>query len=174
MKFETFSRINLQRAQRWHKGGLETWTVERWSNAFAGEAGEVCNAVKKLNRVQDSMQQAAGDTPAPLDEEQALTAVRKEIGDAYTYLDLLAQRIGTSVEDCARDAFNFISAREGFPERMPLGEALGSPDGYAVLAEDCNFVGIWRSEEVAKRVVANNSHHSKGERVAPMIFQRSK
>lgn len=114
LSLKTFSETNRRRAMRWHKGGLDTWTVERWSNALAGEAGEVCNAVKKLNRIEDNMQQ--NDGPQSLEEAKA--HIRKEIGDVYAYLDLLAQRIGSDLETCATEAFNQISEREGFPERM--------------------------------------------------------
>lgn len=118
LTFERFSVVNLQRAHRWHRGGLKAWPVERWSNAAAGEMGEICNAVKKLNRLEDAMQQHAGDTAVPLTVEQAKVLIGKEIGDTVTYLDLLAQRLGMTLEGCLRHAFNGISEREGFPERV--------------------------------------------------------
>lgn len=116
--FDQFSQINRQRAERWHHGSIETWSFTDWSNAMAGEAGEVCNAVKKYRRVEDQMQGHDGDTPQPHNLEDARKAVGKEIGDVFTYLDLLAQRFGLNLFECVRDTFNFISEREGFPERF--------------------------------------------------------
>lgn len=117
--FRRFSAISLARAQRWHRGGLDEWSVTDWSNALAGECGELCNAVKKFRRVEDQLTQHDGDTPAPKSREQAVAAIAKEIGDVYAYLDLVAQRFGLDVFDCVRDTFNAISTRENMPERIP-------------------------------------------------------
>ena len=119
LTFDAYSVVSRTRAMRWHRGGLDEWSVTDWSNAMAGEAGELCNAVKKYRRVEDRLQGGDGDTPQPKDVEQAVRAIKKEIGDTYAYLDLLAQRFGLRVEDCVRDTFNQISEREGFPERLP-------------------------------------------------------
>ncbi len=116
--FQEFGRINRARAQRWHRGGLDEWSVTDWSNALAGETGELCNAVKKFRRVEDKLQAGDGDTPQPRDIEAAKKAIAKEIGDVYAYLDLTAQRFGLDTFTCIREAFNQISEREGMPERI--------------------------------------------------------
>lgn len=113
MTFSEVSTINLSRALVWHPCGLEEWSVSDWSNAMAGEAGEVCNAVKKLRRLECDIQQANG-----LTKEQAIAAIKQEIGDTYLYLDLLAQRLGINIETAIRDTFNRVSIREGFTQRM--------------------------------------------------------
>lgn len=128
--YQKFSAINKQRAMRWHKGGLDEWSVTDWSNAFAGEAGELCNAVKKFRRVQDQIQGHDGDTPQPRDLSQAICAIGKEIGDCYAYLDLLAQRFGLEMWPCVATTFDQISQREGFPERAPV---LGIDDKLVVI-----------------------------------------
>jgi hypothetical protein len=43
------------------------------------------------------------------------------------------------------------------------------PDGFAVVAADGAFVGIWRDRDSAERIV-NRSPSAKGERVRPMVF----
>lgn len=108
------SAINLSRALRWHKGGLEEWSISDWACAMAGEAGEACNAVKKLNRIDKDVQQAAG----PQTREAALAAIEQEIGDTFLYLDLLAQRCGLDIATAIAKTFNRVSVREGFPERI--------------------------------------------------------
>lgn len=117
--FRQFSAINKERAMRWHRGGLDEWSVTDWSNALAGETGELCNAVKKFRRVEDAIQGHDGDTPQPITKEQAVRKIAKEIGDVFAYLDLTAQRFGLDTFECARDTFNQISEREGMPERIP-------------------------------------------------------
>lgn len=114
MNFKDVSEVNKDRALEWHKGGLEEWGVADWSNAMAGEAGEVCNAVKKLRRIETGTQQANG----PRTREEAVAEIAKEIGDTYLYLDLLAQRLGINIEDAIRDTFNRVSEREGFSHRL--------------------------------------------------------
>jgi NTP pyrophosphatase (non-canonical NTP hydrolase) len=114
LAFEAVSATNLSRSLQWHKGGLEEWSVSDWACAMAGEAGEVCNAVKKLNRIKKEVQQAVG----PQSREEAIAAIAKEIGDTFLYLDLLAQRLGISTEQAIRDTFNRVSVREGFPHRL--------------------------------------------------------
>lgn len=139
MNFRDFAAVNLQRCKRWHPNGIKSWSVSLWALAAAGEAGElsiamvdamcvamaavgkaagVGNAVKKLNRVEDNMQQKAG----PQTLEDAQRAVATEIGDTVCYLDLLAQRMGTTLEDCVVQTFNRISDREGFPEKLNESE----------------------------------------------------
>jgi NTP pyrophosphatase (non-canonical NTP hydrolase) len=108
------SIVNLRRAKRWHNGGLEEWTPSDWACAMAGEAGEVCNAVKKLNRIDKGVQQSNG----PKTRAEAVAAVAQEIGDTFLYLDLLAQRLGINMAEAIADTFNRVSEREGFPERI--------------------------------------------------------
>ncbi|HYC44494.1 MAG TPA: MazG nucleotide pyrophosphohydrolase domain-containing protein [Burkholderiales bacterium] len=111
---DMISAINHQRAKRWHKGGLEEWSPSDWACAMAGEAGEVCNAVKKLNRIEHGIVSAKG----PKSREEAIAAVAQEIGDTFLYLDLLARRLGINMARAIADTFNRVSEREGFPERI--------------------------------------------------------
>jgi len=122
LTFNHVSQISLQRAMLWHPRGLNEWSEADWSNAMAGEAGEVCNAVKKLRRIQCGLAQSKG----PKTEAEAKAEIAKEIGDTYIYLDLLTARLGLRIEDCIRDTFNRVSEREGFPQRLeaPAAAAL--------------------------------------------------
>jgi NTP pyrophosphatase (non-canonical NTP hydrolase) len=114
LSFAQFDAIGLLRSERWHKTGIHEWSVADWTLAMCGEAGEVANAVKKMKRLECGMQQSNG----PEDMAAAHHAVLKEIGDTVAYLSLLAQRMGSSLESCAVIAFNSVSAREGFPEKL--------------------------------------------------------
>lgn len=113
LTFAALAAINITRCRRWHDP--DSWSPQMWGLAMCGEAGEVANALKKLHRHDEGIQQAADSK-----ERDALVAnVAMEIGDTAVYLDLLAQRLGLRLEDCVRDTFNRISVREGFPERLP-------------------------------------------------------
>jgi NTP pyrophosphatase (non-canonical NTP hydrolase) len=114
MEMEHFARVNLTRCLRWHPEGLNSWSLSDWAVALAGETGELCNVVKKLNRIRD---QLAGNK-AGVDEAGLRAALADEIGDVFAYLDLVAQAAGLSLEHCARDKFNRVSERLNMPERL--------------------------------------------------------
>ena len=140
--FEEVSAVNAKRANRWHPefpGHKDGWTGADWSNAAAGEGGEMLdalqalllangaaahlglagNVVKKLRRLDTHLQQAEqGD-----EKDEAYAAMLKqklatEIGDTFIYLDLLATFYGLSMETCVVDTFNRVSVRENFPEKI--------------------------------------------------------
>jgi NTP pyrophosphatase (non-canonical NTP hydrolase) len=122
LTFAAVSRINRQRCDRWHPGFPDdgVWLGSDWSNAMAGEAGEACNIVKKLRRLETGF--AAGGDNAPPDPDTArewlMSKLAKEIGDVYLYLDLLAQFYGLNLAQCVVGAFNEVSQRQGHPERI--------------------------------------------------------
>ncbi len=78
---------NATRCARWHDGGVADWAPTDWANAMAGEAGEACNAIKKLRRVDDQIANMSAD-PARLLQlhRQAITTPSLE-----EFASLLAQ-----------------------------------------------------------------------------------
>jgi hypothetical protein len=40
MHIHEFSRVNRQRAKRWHPKGLDSWSLSDWATALAGEVGD--------------------------------------------------------------------------------------------------------------------------------------
>lgn len=114
LTFVKVSKINKIRCDRWHGSDSETWSVADWSNAMCGEAGEVANAVKKLRRLQTGV----ASNNNPVSKDAIIAEIKKEIGDTYLYLDLLAQHLGIDMEKAVRETFNRVSEREGFPERL--------------------------------------------------------
>lgn len=109
---------NISRCTRWHgPTGVNDWTPEAWSNAAAGEMGEVCNETKKLSRLTSTtMAHKGNNNPESID--LARDKIKKEIGDVIVYLDLLAARLNISLEEAIITTFNRVSEREGFPERL--------------------------------------------------------
>ena len=112
LKFSDLASINIVRCKRWHDPNA--WSPQMWGLAAVGEMGECCNALKKLHRHDQGIQQKG----VPDSREELIAKIALEIGDVVVYLDLLAQRLGLRLEDCVKQTFNRVSLREGFPERL--------------------------------------------------------
>lgn len=119
LRFDEVSIINRERCIQWHgENGIEDWTVSDWAMATAGEFGELCNVLKKLNRRTGGLQgNSVSDNPIN-NEEDMMYAIQKEIGGTYLYLDLLCQRLGIRIQDAVRMEFNRVSERLNFPQRI--------------------------------------------------------
>lgn len=106
LTFKNFSHISMERHLNWPRNGSgkkpvsHEWTLSDWGIAAAEEMGEVCGAIKRINRIEAGhiINGKPGDF-ASQNREAALAKLRKEIGDTVTYLDLLAQEAGTTLEE---------------------------------------------------------------------------
>lgn len=111
--FQYVSATNKSRTMVWLKGDLDIWTPADWAMATAGEFGELCNALKKIKRLDEDMERTDRGS-----REELMKKVAQEIGDTYVYLDLLCQRMGLDMYTCIADTFNRVSEREGLPHRL--------------------------------------------------------
>ena len=119
MKFRDFSLINKIRAKRWHHGAITNWSISDWLMAMAGEAGEACNAGKKLRRIEEQIANISIEPERQLSNvEDAYDKIAEELADTVIYCDLVAARIGRSLEDAIKAKFNKVSEQYGFPERL--------------------------------------------------------
>lgn len=114
LTFQEFSEANRKRCESPagfnHK--LDDWSLSDWITAVAGELGEAANVVKKLNRVRDGI-------PGNKETEQELREkLRRELGDTACYLDLIFQRLGTTMQEGMVEVFNAKSEQIGYPERI--------------------------------------------------------
>jgi NTP pyrophosphatase (non-canonical NTP hydrolase) len=116
LNFSALRASNVKRALLWHKGGLGEWTASDWAVAVMGEAGEMCDAIKKLNRLRDHLD--SNNPRQPRDISAAKAAIAQEIGDTLVYLDLLSAALDLSLEECVVNTFNRISDREGFDIKL--------------------------------------------------------
>lgn len=114
MTFEIFSKANRERCESpdGFKHLLSGWSTSDWMTALVGEVGEAANVVKKLNRCRD------GVPGNKLSEPELRDQLRKELGDVFVYLDLLAQSLGFSIADAAAEVFNAKSVEIGYPESL--------------------------------------------------------
>ena len=105
LTFGDLRTANLARRGAW---GGAVWDLPRWGNALAGEVGELCNVIKKIDR---------GDFTL----ESARAQVAHEAADVLTYLDLLTFYAGVSLEDAAVEKWNEVSRRVGSFIRLKPG-----------------------------------------------------
>lgn len=122
LTFRYFSSINMERHLNWPRNGngkksaSQEWNLSDWAVAVAEEAGEICGAVKRVNRIEAGhIMKKEGE---PKTKEEAFLRLKKEIGDLTTYLDLMAQHIDTDLEECTRLAYNGVSEREGMAYKI--------------------------------------------------------
>ena len=101
LKFRDLQEANGLRCESVFHGIME-WSPTDWACAMAGECGEACNLIKKLRR---------GDSVR-------VENIGKELADIVIYADLLAARLGLSLETCVRDKFNEVSHRRNYAGRL--------------------------------------------------------
>lgn len=114
LTFEAFSAANRERCEspQGFNHKVDAWNTSDWFLAVLGELGEAANCGKKLNRVRDGIP-GNKETPEAIREK-----MRKEIGDCFVYLDLLAQAHGFTVVGAAVEVFNAKSAEIGYPKLL--------------------------------------------------------
>jgi NTP pyrophosphatase (non-canonical NTP hydrolase) len=92
LTFATLRQVNVARCIEGWKHPLESWSLDDWIIAVAGELGEALNLVKKLNRARDGI---IGNSQTV---DELTRHLADEIADAAIYLDLLLARYDTSIE----------------------------------------------------------------------------
>ncbi len=105
MNFADLREANWCRAQQSYK--LDDWSVSDWACALAGEAGEVCDAVKKLRRFQ------TGTNFNTKSKEDLIADIGREIADTIIYCDLLAEFLGLDTWEVTKQKFNETSDKIG-------------------------------------------------------------
>lgn len=108
LTFEELRVANVERCEQvFHK--LHDWSPTDWACAFAGEAGETCNTIKKLRRLDG----ADSDKDTEMERERLITEAVKELADTVIYADLLAAALGRDLGLYVRNKFNEVSDRRG-------------------------------------------------------------
>jgi NTP pyrophosphatase (non-canonical NTP hydrolase) len=120
MTLAKFQEINAIRSAEWHDGKRE-WTPVDWSNACAGEVGELCNLAKKLQRARDGIISKHFDpeTDSLEDFEDDMRAkMADEIADVVIYAALNASMLGLDFDFIVRKKFNEDSKVLGFTQEL--------------------------------------------------------
>lgn len=107
------------RSLRWHQAS-QPWTPADWAIAVFGEVGEMCNALKKLNRILTNAPNINEPGRQLSTIEEAKDAIGDEIADYIIYTPCLAASLGIDLEKHIIRKFNQKSEEYGFPERLDL------------------------------------------------------
>jgi NTP pyrophosphatase (non-canonical NTP hydrolase) len=108
LTFQQFSQANKKRCESPAPNGFgesieddSAYDVEHWALAVGEEAGEVLGAVLGMTGRKARKKHLTKEN------------VFKEIGDTAACLDLLAQRLGSTLGECMLQKFNEVSDRIG-------------------------------------------------------------
>lgn len=115
----SFNQLRLANIARCEKEfhPLDAWRPSQWSNAMAGESGEVCNLTKKMDRILDSIYK--NTKPEDRTIELLTAQLADEIADVVIYADLLAARVGLNLGDIILTKFNAKSDEIGSAIKLP-------------------------------------------------------
>jgi NTP pyrophosphatase (non-canonical NTP hydrolase) len=103
LTFKELRAVNIERCNSAFFP-LESKDGPWWGNAMAGECGEACNVVKKIDR--DGL------------TDERVASLAKELADVVTYADLLAARYGIDLGHAIAAKFNEVSERVGSELRL--------------------------------------------------------
>lgn len=106
LSLTTIREKNLERQKEYDEGAAITPTY--LGTALAGEVGEACNVVKKLERERLGLKGT----------RSSVSSLSKELADVLCYLDLLAAKFNIDLEVAYIEKFNEVSERNGFKTRF--------------------------------------------------------
>lgn len=107
-----FRPLNVQRATEGFKC-YDNQPLTYWTTALAGEVGELCNMIKKMQRVErGGVDGGSSYTAKDITREM----LKEEIGGIAIYLDLLASLLDIDMEEAIIDTFNSKSEKYGFSQ----------------------------------------------------------
>lgn len=108
-------KVNEKRSLEGFGVKLSDWALSRWGNAVAGETGELCNIIKKVERGDFHKRPENASDNTEYNNAYAAAQYRVEIGkeaaDIVIYLDLLCTREGIDLGAEIVKKFNEVSDR---------------------------------------------------------------
>lgn len=115
-------RANVARQEEWCPDQKPDLAYR--GNELAGEVGEACNIIKKLERERHGWRGS----------RSSIEALASELADVVICTDLAAHAAGIDLGAAVRSAFNATSEKNGLAARLaaPPGEALR--EAWAVIA----------------------------------------
>jgi NTP pyrophosphatase (non-canonical NTP hydrolase) len=114
--YSSLRSANAARQIEWDKDNNISLAYR--GNELAGEVGEACNVIKKLERERMGIRGSRA----------TVQQLAEELADAVICLDLIAMQAGINLDDAVRDKFNATSEKYELATRM-VTLALSSHDG---------------------------------------------
>ena len=109
-----FRQLNVERARPGFRC-YDNQPLTYWTTALAGEVGELCNMIKKMERVQrGGIDGGSSYTAKDINKNM----LKEEIGGIAIYLDLLASLLDIDLQEAIVDTFNEKSVKYGFPQKV--------------------------------------------------------
>ena len=108
MDFQTLRQANSKRHTEWAKG--DTLPLSFRGLELAGEAGEACNALKKLERARLGL----------VGGNEDLQGLLEELADVVICAALIAMDLGIDLGAAVAEKFNRTSAKYGLQTRISL------------------------------------------------------
>jgi NTP pyrophosphatase (non-canonical NTP hydrolase) len=102
----TLRRANATRQDEWDKD--DNVTASYRGNELAGEVGEACNVIKKLERERFGM----------VGSRSSIAALAEELADVIICVDLIAMQYSIDLETAVQDKFNATSVKYGLATRF--------------------------------------------------------
>jgi NTP pyrophosphatase (non-canonical NTP hydrolase) len=117
---KAFRPVNVDRARNGFKC-YDNQPLTYWTTALAGEVGELCNMVKKMQRVERG---GVDGGSSYLAKDITKEMLKEEIGGIAIYLDLMASLLDIDLTEAVVDTFNRKSEQLGFPHRAEDGSTI--------------------------------------------------
>lgn len=115
LNLKEFSKLNRDRAVEGFKT-YERVPLTYWTTAIAGEVGELCNMIKKLERVKNGgIDGGSSYTAATITKEM----IEEQIGGIAIYLDLISGILDIDLQQAIIKTFNSKSEKYGFKQYIP-------------------------------------------------------
>ena len=112
----TLRAANLARQAEWDVDGQITLSYR--GNELAGEVGEACNIIKKLERERLGIRGSRA----------SLAELAEELADVIICADLIAMQLGIDLDRAVAQKFNKTSEKVGLRTRMAGLEYPGTED----------------------------------------------
>ncbi|MBP5855695.1 MazG-like family protein [Marivibrio halodurans] len=110
------AEYNSIRCREWQgPNGIASWSLSDWAVEMAGETGEACNIVKKMNRIRDDVERSNEDS------QELHRKLADELADVVISASLLALRAGINLDRAVVEKFNATSKKNGLTSVIPEG-----------------------------------------------------
>lgn len=145
----TLRSANIARQEEWDQDGQITAAYR--GNELAGEVGEACNVIKKLERERLGI----------LGSRATVEQLADELADVLICADLIAMHYGIDLEAAVARKFNATSEKVGLQTRLAVpddreGNAAG--EAYQVIGALAAATGLFEHPEVQRAL----DHFSEG------------
>ena len=146
VSFNHFSHLNLMRSES--EDGfdhhLNSWSLTEWLMATFGELGEAANYAKKIIRHEQGIR---GNKESI---EELRVGLRRELADAFIYLDLTCQRAGFRLGPAVAEVFERKSAEIGYLQKPQTWRKDASDPTYENLVSAAIVAVIMIKDEIGE------------------------